>query len=364
MRYFNLEDKNIFFKIPKDFNKKTNKEILKYALGANLYMNGGKNFYEKLISGDFNSTGTITICFEDASKDSEVKFFEENAINNLDRLHKYIGDNEDVKNKIPLIFFRVRNYNQFINFTGKLRREHFKYITGFIFPKFNSENGDKYLRFVKELSIKYDEVLYAMPILESEEIIYKETRIDELLKVREIINCYRDIILNVRVGGTDFSAKFGLRRGISSSIYDIKVVSDCLSDILNIFLRESENYVVSAPVWEYFSENIDSKEIRGLLKEISYDKENGFCGKTVIHPIQIKYVNASHVVTYEDYIDAKNIVGEITDGGVFKGYGGNKMNEVKPHYNWAKKILAKSEIFGVLREGIESDILYINREVS
>lgn len=354
-----MEDERIFFKRPKEFNKKTNKEILKYAVGANLYMNGGKNFSEKIILGDFNSIGTITICFEDAARDSEVKAFEENVINNLEKLLKYIDNNEEVKNNLPLIFFRVRNYSQFINFTEKLIKEYFKYITGFVFPKFNSENGEKYLELTKELSMKNNEILYAMPILESEEIIYKESRLEELIKVKNLINSYKDIILNIRVGGTDFSSKFGLRRSVNSSIYNIKVVTECLSDILNIFLRESENYVVSAPVWEYFSEHINSKEIKGLLKEINLDKENGFCGKTVVHPSQIKYVNALHAITYEEYIDAKNIVGEITDGGVFKGYGGNKMNEVKPHHNWAKKILYKAEVFGVLREDIKNEILYI-----
>lgn len=46
------------------------------------------------------------------------------------------------------------------------------------------------------------------------------------------------------------------------------------------------------------------------------------------------------------------------DGGVFKGYGGNKMNEVKPHFNWAKKVMNRAEIFGVLNEGISYEELY------
>lgn len=358
MRYFKLEDKNLFFKEPKEFNKWTNKEILKYSLGANIYMNGGKDFFEKIISGYFSSTGAISICFEDAVKENEVKSFEKNVISNLDKLHKYVCNNEEIKNNIPMIFFRVRNYDQFINFAEKLNKEHFKYITGFIFPKFNSENGQRYLDFVKKLIVKYDEILYAMPILESEEIIYRETRMEELIKIKKIINSYKDIILNIRVGGTDFSSKFGLRRSVNSNIYNIKVVSECLSDILNMFLRESEDYVISAPVWEYFSEDMNSKEVIGLIKEINFDKENGFCGKTVIHPSQIKYVNGLYAITYEEYIDAQNILGETNDGGVFKGYGGNKMNEVKPHYNWAKKILYRAEIFGVLREGIENKVLY------
>ena len=98
MRYFKLEDKNLFFKEPKEFNKWTNKEILKYSLGANIYMNGGKDFFEKIISGYFSSTGAISICFEDAVKENEVKSFEKNVISNLDKLHKYVCNNEEIKN--------------------------------------------------------------------------------------------------------------------------------------------------------------------------------------------------------------------------------------------------------------------------
>ncbi len=357
MRYLNDYKKYLFYKEPIKFNKNSNKDILKYAVGANLYMNGEKNFYEKIINGDFDELGSISICFEDATRDTEVERTEYNVINMLDNLTKYI-DNIEIANNIPLIFFRVRNYNQFIRFTSKLRSCHFRYITGFIFPKFTTKNSIAYLEYTKSLSEKYNEVLYAMPILESEAIIYKETRLQELINIKEVIEKYSDIILNIRVGGTDFSSKFGLRRSIDSSIYNIRVVSDCLIDIINVFLREGEDYVISAPVWEYFSDDIKSKEVFGLIDEIKSDKENGFCGKTIIHPSQIKYVNSLYAVTYEEYIDAKGIVASYKSGGVFKGYGGNKMNEVKPHFNWAKKVINRAEIFGVLKEGISNEDLY------
>lgn len=357
MRYLNECKKNLFYKEPVEFNKNSNRELLKYAVGANLYMNGEKDFYEKIINGDFNELGAISICFEDATRDSEVEDAENNVVNMLDNLVKYIG-NIEVTNNIPLIFFRVRNYNQFLRFTSKLRADHFRYITGFIFPKFTTKNSIAYLEYIKRISEKYNEVLYAMPILESEAIVYKETRIQELINIKQIIDDYSDIILNIRVGGTDFSSKFGLRRSIDSSIYNIRVVSDCLIDIINIFLRDGEDYVISAPVWEYFSEDIESKEVSGLINEIKSDKENGFCGKTIIHPSQIKYVNSLYTVTYEEYIDAKSIITSYEDGGVFKGYGGNKMNEVKPHFNWAKKVMKRAQIFGVLNEGISNEELY------
>lgn len=362
MRYLEFSKKKLFYKEPVEFNKYTDKEVLKYAIGANLYMNGEKDFYKKIIYGEFNALGAISICFEDATKDSEVEAAENNVVNMLNKLDKHINYEKEKISNVPLIFFRVRNYAQFIKFTSKLSKDHYKYIAGFIFPKFNSENAIEYLEYTRRLAIKYNEVLYAMPILESEFIIYKETRLQELQNIKEILNRYSDIILNIRVGGTDFSSKFGLRRGVDSSIYNIRVVSDCLIDIVNIFLRDKENYVISAPVWEYFSEDINSKEVQGLIREIKNDKENGFCGKTIIHPSQKKYVNALYTVTYEEYIDAKNIINSCGDGGVFKGYSGNKMNEVKPHFNWAKRIIDRSEVFGVLKENVSFQQLYKDDE--
>ena len=73
--------------------------------------------------------------------------------------------------------------------------------------------------------------------------------------------------------------------------------------------------------------------------------ENGFHGKTVIHPSQIDVVNKAYVIKFEEWQDANNILN--AKGGVFAGYKGNRMNEVNPHRSWAKKILAKAEIFGV-----------------
>ena len=79
---------------------------------------------------------------------------------------------------------------------------------------------------------------------------------------------------------------------------------------------------------------IVNTEIDGLLREVILDKANGFIGRTVIHPSHIKYVNAMQAITNEEYLDAVNILNSDKDG-VFKGENGNKMNEVKPHTNWA-----------------------------
>lgn len=196
-----------------------------------------------------------------------------------------------------------------------------------------------------------------MPILESRDIVYKETRLETLLELREILMGNPNI-LNIRVGGTDFSSAYGLRRRVTSTIYDVRVVSDCLTDILNVFGRADLDFVISGPVWEYFSDSIHSVEVQGLLKELRQDQENGFHGKTSIHPTQAKYINRSYVVLYEEYQDAIRILEAASEGGVFKGEGGNKMNEVGPHLNWAKRILARSRVFGVLNPGISIEELF------
>lgn len=359
MRHLKSISNEKFYKEPMNFNKYTNKDLLKYAVGSNLYMNALMDIYNKIKLRKIKDITTITICFEDSIKERDVDKGEINVLKALDSLYKDLESGEINEDLLPLIFIRVRSNYQFINFSSKLSKEQLKLITGFIFPKFNRKNGLEYLEHLEIICNEYGDKIYGMPILESEEIIYKENRIQEILYLKELIDKYKDLILNIRVGGTDFSSKFGLRRNLSSSIYDIGVINDCLSDIVNIFGRCKEEYVISAPVWEYFSYDLNSKETKGLIREINLDKENGFCGKTIIHPTQGIYVNTMYSVEYEDYIDALNILNSAELGGVFKGYRNNKMNEVSPHYNWAKKICNRANVFGVLAEEVSYNELFI-----
>ena len=60
-----------------------------------------------------------------------------------------------------------------------------------------------------------------MPIIEDKKVMYKEHRLDELNKIQGILKKYDNHVLNIRVGGTDFSSIFGLRRDVSTTIYDV-----------------------------------------------------------------------------------------------------------------------------------------------
>lgn len=348
MQYFNTVDNLLFYKNPISFTKYTEKDILKYAIGANMYCPGTQtNLFEKLIHNKFQEIGAITLCLEDAIAESELENAEQNVIQILKNLYQQIQIDSQLEKQLPLLFIRVRSIKQFKNFSERLNKEELSVLTGFNFPKFNSYNGREYFKILKYLSIQHNEVLYGMPILEDRMIIHKETRLEELKRIQYIFNEFDQYLLNIRVGATDFSSLFGLRRNKYTTIYDLRIISDCLTDILNFFLRKNKDYVISGPVWEYFSWNENSIENQTFQKELQLDIQNGFQGKTIIHPSQINVVNKAYIVNYHDYKDAYNIFYANENGGVFKSADGDRMNEVNPHRTWAKRILARAEIFGV-----------------
>jgi len=367
------EMNSIFYVKPGEFTRFTDKDTLKYALGATLYMPAKKDIIEKIKNKEIRGLTTIVMCFEDAIRAEDVQEAEQNVLSILSELKVLLKTGKLNQADIPLFFLRVRNIEQFEGFVLKLNKDDFDILTGFIFPKFDSINGAAYLLKVKQLSEKYNVMVYGMPILESRNLIYEETRTIELLAIKLLLSNYKDYVLNIRVGGTDFSSLFGLRRNIDYSIYDIGVVSNCLYSIINQFTREEEDYIVSAPVWEYFpgkrlfkprlretpfnlhhlratrTKIIDSA-IDGLIRELVFDKANGFTGKTIIHPSHITYVNAIQCITKEEYLDA-NMILNSQSGGVIKSINNNKMNEVNPHRNWAKKIIQRACVYGVINKG-------------
>lgn len=359
---------------PEHFNKYTDRDLLQYCLGATMYMPGYKDFLEKILDNSMPGLTTMVLDFEDACPEERVPEAMENVHTLLAAVTDAVDSGKLDADLVPLIFVRIRDLAQFKAFGSKLTKKEARSLCGINFPKFNAENGYEYFAYLLDLNEQLDEVLYGMPIIEDPEVAYKETRISELIGIRKILDKYHRLVLQVRVGGTDFSSVFGVRRGVDYSLYDIMVVRECLSDIINVCARNND-YVVSGPVWEYFRapkelmfeelpkhgledylmrrKPMVNNEIDGLLREVILDKANGFIGRTVIHPTHVKFVNALMAVTKEQYDDARQILG--TGGGVVKGSGGNKMNEIRPHTNWANKIYNRGRAFGV----IENEAAYI-----
>ena len=321
----------------------------------------------KVVNKQLDVTSFV-MCCEDAIKEEDLPLAEQNILDTMDYFADQIECGNISQDDIPLIFVRVRNPEQFKKFATRLTKRQASVLTGFNFPKFSSKNALGVLRTLSDINKRMGVILYGMPILEGEECAFREWRNQELLLLRNILEPYKDLILNIRVGGTDMSSLFGVRRGINSTVYDIMPVRDALSDILNFFTRYND-YCVSAAVWEYFraykeddiddiikrnfhnalikGQDIVNPAIDGLLKEVLIDRANGFVGKTIIHPTHAKFVNAMFTVVEEEYNDAVQILN--TSGGVIKSEGGGKMNEIGPHHRWAEKIVQRAKVYGVVK---------------
>ena len=388
--YFYEEELNRFFyKRPQTFNKYTNRELLSYGLGATLYMPATRpNIHQEILSKKHEGLTSLVIDLEDAVGDNEVDRAEMLLMTELLKLYGELNKGFLSFVDLPLMFIRVRNIEQFRRVNEQLG-EATKLLTGVVLPKFTAERSEELLTEVLKIHSN-EHPFYAMPILETAIVIQKETRMEELMNIKHLLDRYKENILNVRIGATDFCGLYGIRRSADTTVYDIAVLRDCISDIINVFQRFDCPYVISGPVWEYFSAKkrmlkpqlrqtpfrerygdeglkwrakLIDENTDGFIREVLMDIANGLTGKTIIHPSHIKIVQALNVVSYEEYMDAKNIIEAATgDIGVFKSDFSNKMNEIKPHYYWAKKMILKSQLYGVLHEEF-TNIDLIKKEV-
>ena len=139
MRYFdNLESKvqdKLFYKLPSEFSKDSQIGILKHSLGGTLYVPATKEkFAENIIGKKYKDIKTFIVDLEDSIGDNSVKLGEEMFYQNIRKIKEAINDGEISKNDLPLIFLRVRNYEQFKYIVDEII-EDIDVLTGFVLPK-------------------------------------------------------------------------------------------------------------------------------------------------------------------------------------------------------------------------------------
>lgn len=387
MQHFATEAETIFYKKPQPFTKWATPDILSYALGATLYMPASMpNIVGLIQSQKYKELTSLVIDLEDAVGDSELGDCEEKLMEDISELYKLYQQKQLQLQDIPLLFIRVRHVEQFSYLTSRLKEKQ-EILTGYVFPKFTATQGAHYFELLEKTIQENNLTLYGMPILESREVLYKESRMEALLAIKSVLLQHKSRVLNIRIGATDFCGIYGIRRRMDSTIYDISVIRDCIADIVNILGREEDGFVISGPVWEYFSNQrvlkpalrmtpfsekgaLETRKallddcLDGLMKEVLMDKQNGIVGKTVIHPSHIRVVHALYAISYEEYLDALSIV-EHNDGskGVMKSHYANKMNEIKPHMRWAQRILKQAHVYGVYHESMDFASLLLNSEL-
>lgn len=369
----------LFHVRPEVLHRASDPGLLAVALGATLYSPATRSALAQGIRKQAGSGCLSTvICLEDAVPDDEVPAAEENLLAALAELNAL-----DDPGELPLIFIRCRTPEQMLD-VGRRAGAALGLVYGFVLPKFENETGRgraflEALRLLNEESGRTGDPdaqsLRAMPIIEDPATTHLESRVRVLTDNLSLINEFRELVLCVRIGATDMSSAFGLRRSRDLTIYNVKVVANIIGDVVNIFGRPDDGWIISGPVWEHFVntervlrpqlrstpfEAVNEGELRqrilmdnldGLIREIELDQANGLLGKTVIHPSHVPVVHSMCVVSHEEYLDALDIAGD-PGGGVKASAYGNKMNEVKPHRAWAERTLLRARAFGVARPGV------------
>lgn len=362
----------LFHSEPCEFTAQSPSRVLSAALGATLYCPATRpelaaNVRKQAAAGAVS----MVLCLEDAIADTDVRGAEENLVRQLRELALAPA------HEVPLLFVRVREPEQVRTLTERLGPA-VAVLSGFVLPKFTAERGLPFLEAVAEAESATGRRLFAMPVLESPELLHLETRTETLTGIAQAVDKFRDRVLALRLGVTDFCSAYGLRRTPEMTAYDVQPVAGVIGDVVNVLGRaDGSGFTVTGPVWEYFRfeqrkfkpqlrrspflsgraeelrTSLIEHDMDGLLREIELDRTNGLLGKTCIHPSHVAPVHALSVVTHEEFTDATDILSSTRDGGgVLRSAYINKMNEVKPHRAWAERTLLRGEVFGVAREGV------------
>lgn len=364
------ERSRLFHRAPETLTEKSEQNLLGLALGATLYMPADRaDLAETVARRAASGVCSMVLDLEDAVGDNSADPALTNAVLALDDLAvSGLG-------RRTMLFVRVRSLDGMRRVVDGLTSGS-DALTGFVFPKFTAEVAEGYLRAVADAAEQLGRRLYCMPVLETAQVLLRASRDAELTALSTTLATHRENVLAVRVGATDMCGTFGIRRDRDLTIYDVGVVAGAIADIVNYLgLRDGTGHLITAPVWEYFADHermfrpllrttpfveqdavlfrqhLVSRDLDGLLRELSLDRANGMFGKTVIHPSHVAAVHALAVVTHEEYRDATDVL-DAEACGVRASEYRNKMNEPRPHRTWAEQVIRRARVFGVANPGV------------
>ncbi|GAA4992272.1 HpcH/HpaI aldolase/citrate lyase family protein [Kineococcus glutinatus] len=367
--------RRLFHRLPRRVGPGSPPGLLAHALGATLYCPATRpQLAADLARLAGRGLVSAVACLEDSVPDAEVAHAEARLVEQVGLHRHHVREGRAAP---LLLFVRVRTPGQLRSLVDRLG-EDVDALAGFVLPKFGAPGQPEpaeHLAAVADAGRAAGRRMWAMPVVETADVLHRESRLEALLRIREVLTAARDLVLAVRTGATDLSAVHGLRRPRGTTVWDVRIVADVLGDVVNVLGRlDGSGFPVTGPVWEHFTsgerlfrtglretpfDQLDVRELRsrllrddldGLLREVELDRINGLVGKTVIHPSHVGVVHAMSVVPHEEWCDAADVLGAA--GGVLASTYANKMNEAKPHRAWAERVLARAEAFGVAAEGI------------
>lgn len=284
-------------------------------LGASIYVPSTREDLVRIVKGEKFKAKSIIFCTEDSILESDV----DKGIENISNMIEHIPENSKT-----MLFVRVRNPQVLSKI---LEIPNIEKIKGFVLPKVTKNN---FLDYVNRLPINNN--FYLMPTLETKEV-FSFTQMEELAS---IFNQYHKYILTIRIGGNDLMNIIGIRRPKNITLYNTPI-GNVISNLVQIFKPYGFN--LSSPVYEFLYDN------DVLLEEMNLDLSSGLFGKTAIHPDQIPVIESFYKVSPNDLEMAEAILDKDAKA-VFNMHG--TMCEVATHSNWAREIIERSKVYGLI----------------
>lgn len=286
-------------------------------LGATLYMPAINSRVFEVLRGEMPfGAGSVVICLEDALAEADIE-------RGLEAVQRGLAQPRLAGERPGMVFLRPRNLEMARRIAAMPGIDT---IDGMVAPKFTLADGYDWL----ELSREHDIAL--MPTLETAEYFDPSY----VIRVREMFDAAGpEQILAIRVGGNDLLNTLGVRRVAGRTSHE-GPLSWVLSMISAQFL--SRGYPVTAPVYDIIG------DLETLKREVQMDVEFGLVGKTAIHPTQVAVIHEALKVNHSELAAAQAILADGAEA-VFKVDG--IMCEPATHRAWARRILARSEHWGV-----------------
>jgi len=295
---------------------KMNPHLAAYEIGATLYMPVLHQRVREIVLGAAAPpASSIVLCLEDALHESDV----ERGVTTLMGLLAAAPARPAAR---PRLFIRPRSFDM----AARLRSvPGIGRIDGFVAPKIRVETLPDWISLLSGSDLRL------MPTIETGEF-FDPAR---LVAVRDLIlGSGPDRIAAVRLGGNDLLGTMGLRRQRGVTAYE---------GPLGWFLSMAGSILTSAgvPVAAPVFDIIDDLET--LRREVERDVAMGFISKTAIHPAQVPIIEGAMRVSGEEEEAARAILNQEARA-VFQI--GGVMCEPATHAGWARRVLARAEIFG------------------
>lgn len=291
-----------------------------YSLGATLYMPILHPKVASVLHGHVPApASSIVLCLEDALAERDVA----DGLNRLDRLIR------DLPDRIPVrAFLRPRDMNMA---RALCVRAAGTVIEGIVAPKVTPDTLPDWFDMTREASLSI------MPTLESASFFDP----GRICAIRDILDDHPNDAARmaaIRLGGNDLLSALALRRarGVTSWEGPLGWILSMASSILI-----AAGYPVAAPVYDVID------DLETLRREVDRDVAAGFISKTVIHPVQTPVVNDAFRVSADDIAQARAAL-DSEAAAVFQL--GGVMCEPATHRAWAKRTMARKEIFGIAEE--------------